>query len=294
MSAHAEQLDYSQEHLAATLSGLKRFEWEQKLRALDAPRLAHRGRVDGSTVKLVALTLATYANDDGTGITVGQERLAENTGKSEGTVSHALAVLRRRGYLRRVRRGSNLGRRSQADQHELTVPPARNLSTATLRGRRVVEDGTPCVDAENTLRGRSGTPCVDAGLPTQIPTQIPTPGAEVPPELSSLWTEWGWDEDWKARAWVILCNDPETRSPSKRGTTAWFRSHARELLQAEDKQQRERQGQRLRDTEPPCPHGEPAGLAPVLNRESAYFGQPRCGLCRADGAPVVLSVADDG
>lgn len=70
----------------------------------------------------VALTLATYANTDGTSIYPGNERLAAVTCQGDKTVRRALAWLRAGYLIERVREGSRGGRGGFADEYRLTIP----------------------------------------------------------------------------------------------------------------------------------------------------------------------------
>lgn len=76
----------------------------------------------------VALLLATFANNDGTGIRPSQETLAraltygENPPAATRTVRAGLRNLTSTGFLRLVSAGSNLGVRAAASEYRLTVP----------------------------------------------------------------------------------------------------------------------------------------------------------------------------
>jgi Helix-turn-helix domain len=89
-----------------------RFEWE---------RLIRRARLDAS-VMLVALTLATYANGDGSSVKPGLKRLMNVTGYSKATICRALARLRELGLLGYVFQASKDGREGTADEYQLTFP----------------------------------------------------------------------------------------------------------------------------------------------------------------------------
>ncbi|MGY1773537.1 helix-turn-helix domain-containing protein [Blastococcus sp. SYSU D00813] len=94
------------------LNGVDRYEWE---------RLVRRCQLTAPT-KLVALTMATYANADGTSIYPGVARLTAVTGLSDRSVRAALKALRDVGLVERTVEGSRAGRRALADEHRLTVP----------------------------------------------------------------------------------------------------------------------------------------------------------------------------
>lgn len=145
-----------------------RYEWERVIRRV---RL-------GAPVKAVALTMATYANTDGTGIFPGVARLAAVTEFSERSVRDSLGKLREIGLIRRVREGSRNGRRALADEHELAIP-VDLLDRVELLN----PDETPAGRAGD----RSGTPAPGSGSPAggaphQVltnhpPTQLPTDGS---------------------------------------------------------------------------------------------------------------------
>ena len=84
----------------------------------DWVQIVRRARLR-STVKLVALVLATYADKDGRRIFPGVARLAVQSGVSYSTVRAAIAVLRRAGLIELVRRGARKAHR--ADEYRLIL-----------------------------------------------------------------------------------------------------------------------------------------------------------------------------
>lgn len=107
-----------------------KFDWERVLRRCQLgtrevqhllPQDSASRPLRGSNVKHVALTLATYANYDGTNIFPSVERLARVTELDERTVREALRVLRAVGLIERMRRGSNRGT-GVSDRYRLTQP----------------------------------------------------------------------------------------------------------------------------------------------------------------------------
>lgn len=85
------------------------------------------------TVKLVALTLATYANGrTGGSIRPGIQRLAQVTGLSERTIIRSVKELEELGMVSCVRRGSSFGRggKGMASTYQLTVPAALGVEDA--------------------------------------------------------------------------------------------------------------------------------------------------------------------
>ena len=95
------------------IHGSTRYEWERIVRRVVMPT---------ATVKAVALTLATYANADGTSIYPGNDRLSAVTCAADKTVRRALEWLRAGYLIERVREGSRGGRGGFADEYRLTIP----------------------------------------------------------------------------------------------------------------------------------------------------------------------------
>lgn len=89
-----------------------RYDWERIIRRAVVP----------STVKLVALALATYADADGTRVYPGVARLVAVTSLSERSVRNALAELRRIGLIERVFKGGRHGTNAYTDVHRLAIP----------------------------------------------------------------------------------------------------------------------------------------------------------------------------
>lgn len=89
---------------------MSRFEWERLIRRLD---------LSFSTASL-GLFLATYAEDDGSRIFPGNERLAKVAGVGLATVKRHMNKLRDMGLIVRVKHGNRHA--GQADEYQLTVP----------------------------------------------------------------------------------------------------------------------------------------------------------------------------
>jgi predicted ArsR family transcriptional regulator len=90
-----------------------RYQWERAIRCMEILPPAR---------KLVALVLATYANNDGTNARPGEGRLAQNCGISERAVRGHLAALRDLGLIVRTFQGSSAGRQKLADSYDLNMP----------------------------------------------------------------------------------------------------------------------------------------------------------------------------
>lgn len=98
------------------LVACKPFSWTLVIRKLDLPPKQRK-------VKLVAYTLATYADfDDGGNVRPGLKRLARDTGYSERWVQDSLKTLREHWLLYRHQRGSNSGKANLVDIHQLCLP----------------------------------------------------------------------------------------------------------------------------------------------------------------------------
>jgi hypothetical protein len=126
------------------IHGASRYEWERIVRRVVMPT---------ATVKAVALTLATYANADGTSIYPGNERLAAVTCAADKTVRRALEWLRAGFLIDRVREGSRNGRGGVADEYRLTIP-----SDLLTRHELLSPDETPVTMTGDRQEHRSPRP----------------------------------------------------------------------------------------------------------------------------------------
>jgi hypothetical protein len=96
-----------------------RFEWEHVIRSAQLAKPAG-GRRPKASLPLVALTLATYANPDGSNVFPSQGRVAKGHGISTDTVRRALRDLEALGYLLRVREATA----TRGAEYVLTLPQA--------------------------------------------------------------------------------------------------------------------------------------------------------------------------
>ncbi len=125
--------------------------------------------------KYVGLTLATYANADGTSIYPGNERLAAVTCQGDKTVRRALAWLRGGYLIERVREGSRGGRGGFADEYRLTLP-SDLLTRHTLLDpdeRPVTQTGDKAAPGQEHRSHRPVPPVSQSGSPV---TQSPITG----------------------------------------------------------------------------------------------------------------------
>ncbi|MGW6655665.1 hypothetical protein [Rhodococcus sp. NPDC055024] len=93
-----------------TSGPIERFEWERIIRRVSMP----------PTTMLMALTLATYADIDGTRVRPSSERLARVTGTSPATVGRTLSWLRKHGLIGLVKQGNRWAK--QANEYQLSIP----------------------------------------------------------------------------------------------------------------------------------------------------------------------------
>lgn len=149
----------------------------------------------GSTVKLVAYTLANYASSNGADVRPGEKLLAKDTELGERTVRDALARLREVGLIHRTFEASTTGLRNMADEHRLTFPedledrvamwdPKRQRVTKggaeqtapapRKRKKRVDPPATPAggLPVDNSLPPAG----VAGGTPSENPLKADTPG----------------------------------------------------------------------------------------------------------------------
>lgn len=98
--------------MATGLEPCGRFEWERVVRRLGFPL----------RLKLLALTLATYADKDGSRVRPGVDVLAAVTVQGESTVRRQLAALRESGLIEQVSRGGGRAGHGKATEYRLTLP----------------------------------------------------------------------------------------------------------------------------------------------------------------------------
>lgn len=173
---------------AAAAHPAGRFDWERAVRRSQLPKLR----------KLVALTLATYADLDGTNVRPGLVELAEACSMPYSTVKAHVSALRAGGWLDRTVRGSSLGRRAIADEHHLTVPIHSSLASPVQpehgslvsRTQLTSEPEQGSVVSPHQIRDQTKTNRSDA--PVDIVTGVVVAalrdrtGKTVPPEHARL------------------------------------------------------------------------------------------------------------
>lgn len=131
----------------------ERFEWE---------RIIRRARLGSAPTKSVALALATYADQDGTRVRPGVDRLAAVTELSERSVKNALKKLREVGLIERVFHGGLRGTRGFADVYRLTIPA--NLMQRVELLPVDESQGAPGA-AQGAARSSQGAPRSSQGAP---------------------------------------------------------------------------------------------------------------------------------
>lgn len=94
--------------------GANRYEWERVVRRIVMPL----------NTKLTSMTLATYANPDGTRVRPGAKVLGGIIGESEKSAYRHLSVIRDQlGLLELTKRGGGRGGAGHASEYRLTIPP---------------------------------------------------------------------------------------------------------------------------------------------------------------------------
>ncbi len=135
----------------------------------------------GSTVKLVAYTLANYASRDGCDVRPGEKLLVKDTQLGVRTVRDALTRLREVGLIYRTFEASATGLADKADEHRLTFPddlesrvpmwdPKRKKIThkgveqaAPTPHKRKPRAQAPATDAGGSTPDDADPPATDAG-----------------------------------------------------------------------------------------------------------------------------------
>lgn len=160
-----------------------RYEWE---------RIMRRVRFDAPMTKYVGMVLAQYANTDGTNAFPSVDKLARVCEVSEKTVRKALAELRERGFIIRVRKGGMRGTQAFSDAHNLAIPgdlleandllppdesplPNRYHVPAGKDPNRYVRDSQPVSE---------GSQPVSEGSPTGTTYRLPNPDLSLDPSLN--------------------------------------------------------------------------------------------------------------
>ena len=116
----------------------------------------------GRTVTLVALTLATYADSDGTRVFPGNARLAVDCELTYNVVQAAMATLRRAGLIELVKRA---GRRGTANEYRLTLHPDLLERVEVLSPAAVVAAAAHIRQARSVLESRRTTTRPVGGQP---------------------------------------------------------------------------------------------------------------------------------
>jgi DNA-binding transcriptional ArsR family regulator len=175
-------------------------------------RLIRRCQLTAPT-KLVALTLATYANQDGTRIFPGVARLTAVTGLSERSVRGAMKTLRDVGLIERTRVGSSMGRRALTDEHALAFPV-----DLVKRIEMLGPDEAPA--------GGAGDDTKAAAPPAAVQSGTPAPGAGTP--AGGAGTPAGGAEITGTSCTPPTHYQPSTNSDTNRGLTNVGTSRTRE------------------------------------------------------------------
>ncbi|MEV8638963.1 hypothetical protein AB0395_45645 [Streptosporangium sp. NPDC051023] len=133
----------------------------------------------GSTVKLVAYTLANYASSDGSDVRPGEALLIKDTELGERTVRDALTKLREVGLIVRTFHASATGLRDKADEYRLTFPEdlESRVPMWDPKRRRITQGGEEMAPpAPKTRQKRTKAPATDAGGSEGAPPASPAGG----------------------------------------------------------------------------------------------------------------------
>jgi hypothetical protein len=140
----------------------------------------------GSTVKLVAYTLANYASKDGSNVRPGVALLVKDTELGERTVRDALTLLRNLGLIERTFQASATGLRDKADEYRLTFPDdlTERVEMWDPKRRKVTKGGVEVAPPKpQTRKKRATAPATPAGGPAADDSEPPaTPAAAPYPE----------------------------------------------------------------------------------------------------------------
>lgn len=152
------------------VSDCGRYDWERLVRRIDV----------NPSVKLVALTVATYADRSGGNIFPGVQRLAAVTGLTDKTVRAGLKRLRELGLLDRTREGSRRGRQGLADEYQLAYPADLWDRVGGLDPEESPELSSPdpVVTTADHRNSVPGSPVMSSGTPE---LSSPITGNEFPP-----------------------------------------------------------------------------------------------------------------
>ncbi len=120
----------------------------------------------GSTVKLVAYTLANYASPNGADVRPGEALVMKDTELGETTVRSAMAMLRDVGLIYRTFEASTTGLRDKADAYRLTFPGdlEQRIAMWDPKRKRITRGGVEQAPPTPKPRRKKGDPpATDAG-----------------------------------------------------------------------------------------------------------------------------------
>lgn len=147
-----------------------RFEWEKVIR---------RAILKPSSVKLIALVMATYADGDGSRVRPGQLRLAAVMGTGVSTVERGQRELERLGFLELVAKGHSFGRGHPggfASVYQLTLPEDL-FERVQMLDPDEKKHPSPMTDESR----KHPSPMTDESSDIPVnPAYIPVTGAETP------------------------------------------------------------------------------------------------------------------
>ncbi|MEC3977878.1 hypothetical protein [Amycolatopsis sp. H20-H5] len=240
-----------------------RFEWERIVRRVPMPQ----------RVKLLALTLSSYADADGTRVRPGFDILAAVTGQSDRTVRRSMSALRDDfGLVDQVSRGGGRAGRGKAAEYRLTVPtdlldrvallPVGDAARSVQKAKRPanqVTDQSPDSPVTNVADQPEPSPVDKPDSPAnQVTDETPEP------ELNDRSREVGFDR--MTGQTDRLTGHSGGRLPA---TTPPTTDHN---ISPDPTQPPTAHGPAVERKPAKCPHGLPAHLRPD--------GSPTCPMCR--------------
>lgn len=252
-------------------------------------------RVSGATIKLIALTMASYADADGTRIFPGVARIAVDAEVTHQTAKRALAALRTLGLLDLVKAGARPG---HADEYRLAIPTdlldrvdvwspaAHRLEVERLRGNtrgRYRPKGTGEPDPDPHLRVThspadspdlrvNGSPADTDLRVTQSPADTPLPPRPAGESVTRKPGPAG-----ESVTDLRVTDSPPTSHDLDTSTTSQpHRDLRTDVTAPRTRPPQDPISPEVEDRSTPpasrCPHGLTPGTRPD--------GQPLCALCR--------------
>jgi DNA-binding transcriptional ArsR family regulator len=172
-------------------------------------------------LKLTLLALGDHAEDDGSGIFVGQARLARKTGASERAVRGHIAELREMGLIEKMGRAGSRG----TDKHRIAVerlPTSEQIALMFPPRPAISADRQPVADrkpsASSTGNPASRRPATAVAAEPSVEPSV-EPSLSLRPEIESLC--------------LLLTNLIEENGSKRPTITKQWRTEARRLVEVD-------------------------------------------------------------